>query len=150
MGIAALITWLLTAVGGFYMLSVWIAKGGPRRPSASHFPPALIFGHLALAVVGLVLWIIYLLTDTDALAWVAFIVLLPVAALGFTMLVRWIPSYRARAAVTATAPGATAGAATEQVPAEKHFPVVVVAGHGLFAVVTVVLVLLTALGVGGS
>jgi hypothetical protein len=146
MGIAALITWLLTAVGGFYMLSVWIAKGGTRRPSASHFPPALIVGHLALAVVGLVLWIIYLLTDTDALAWVAFVVLLPVAALGFTMLVRWMPSYRARAAVAASTPGAGA----EGEPAEKHFPVVVVAGHGLFAVVTVVLVLLTALGVGGS
>ncbi|MGW4339497.1 hypothetical protein ACWEK5_42930 [Rhodococcus koreensis] len=146
MGIAALITWLLTAVGGFYMLTVWVAKGGPRQPSTSRFPPALIVGHLGLAVVGLVLWIIYLLTDADALAWVAFVVLLPVAALGFTMLARWVPGYRARTAVPATAPGA--GADGE--PAEMHFPVVVVAGHGLFAVATVVLVLLTALGIGGS
>jgi hypothetical protein len=36
------------------------------------------------------------------------------------------------------------------VPAEQHFPVSVVALHGLLAVTTVVLVLLTALGVGGS
>lgn len=35
-------------------------------------------------------------------------------------------------------------------PAEKHFPVAVVAGHGLLAVVTVLLVLLAALGVGTS
>jgi hypothetical protein len=33
---------------------------------------------------------------------------------------------------------------------ESHFPVAVVAGHGLFAVATVLLVLLTVLGVAGS
>jgi uncharacterized membrane protein YqaE (UPF0057 family) len=32
----------------------------------------------------------------------------------------------------------------------RHFPVAVVAGHGLFAAATLILVLLTALGVGGS
>ena len=80
MGIAALITWLLTAVGGFEHAERLDREG--RDPPAERrcSPPALIFGHLGLAVVGLVLWIIYLLTDTDALAWVAFIVLLPVAA----------------------------------------------------------------------
>ncbi|MDT2007897.1 hypothetical protein FXW78_33035 [Rhodococcus opacus] len=150
MGIAALVTWLLTAVGGFYMLSVWISKGGTRRPGATRFPPAVIFGHFALAVVGLVLWIIYLVTDTDALAWAAFIVLLPVAVLGFTMLVRWLPSFRARSHPSATVPSAAGTGGGGGEPAEQHFPVVVVAGHGLFAVVTVVLVLLTALGVGGS
>jgi hypothetical protein len=35
-------------------------------------------------------------------------------------------------------------------PAEQHFPVPVVYLHGLLAVTAVVLVLLTALGVGGS
>jgi len=34
------------------------------------------------------------------------------------------------------------------VPPERHFPLAVVIGHGLFAVTTVVLVLLTVLGVG--
>ncbi|MFE7393942.1 hypothetical protein ACFU9K_42745, partial [Streptomyces sp. NPDC057582] len=53
----------------------------------------------------------------------------------------WIPVFQARAAV----PVAGAGHA----PAEGHFPVSVVAGHGLAAVTTVVLVLLTALGIGG-
>ncbi|HET6741338.1 MAG TPA: hypothetical protein VFH76_20475 [Kribbella sp.] len=138
MGIAALITWLITALGGFYLLYTWISKGGPRKPSASHFPPGLIFGHFALAAIGLVLWIIYLIVDSDVLAWIAFVLLVPVAALGFTMLARWLPTYRSRAAATA------------EVPAERHFPVAVVGGHGLFAVVTVVLVLLTALGVGES
>ncbi len=34
------------------------------------------------------------------------------------------------------------------VPPERHFPLAVVIGHGMFAVTTVVLVLLTVLGLG--
>jgi hypothetical protein len=37
-----------------------------------------------------------------------------------------------------------------QAPAERHFPVPIVVGHGLLAATTLVLVLLTMLGVGGS
>ncbi len=46
MGIAALITWILTAAGGFFLLATWIAKGGARggRPGSTRFPPAVIFG----------------------------------------------------------------------------------------------------------
>ncbi|MFE3455829.1 hypothetical protein ACFXJ8_43695 [Nonomuraea sp. NPDC059194] len=135
MAIAALITWVITALGGFYMLGTWIAHGGARG-GTSRLPVPVIFGHLALAAVGLVVWITYVITDTGALAWTAFGLLVPVAALGFLMLARWIPVRRASAA-------APAG------PAERHFPVAVVIGHGLAAVVTVVLVLLTALGIGG-
>ncbi|WP_438483751.1 DUF2231 domain-containing protein [Streptomyces sp. S186] len=49
----------------------------------------------------------------------------------------------------AAAGAAAAGEGQRPEPAERHFPVPVVAGHGLFAVATVVLVLLTALGIGG-
>jgi hypothetical protein len=42
----------------------------------------------------------------------------------------------------------TASGTSAVAPPEQHFPVPVVAGHGLLAVVTLVLVLLTALGVG--
>jgi hypothetical protein len=35
-------------------------------------------------------------------------------------------------------------------PAEQHFPVAIVGLHGLLAATTLVLVLLTAIGVGGS
>ncbi|MEU1209230.1 hypothetical protein [Nocardia sp. NPDC005825] len=144
MAIAALITWLFTAAGGFFLLGTWIAKGGVREPRTSHLPPPVIFGHFLLAVIGLVLWIIYLVTDSDALAWVAFGFLVPVAALGVVMLLRWIPIYRESRTVAAEpAPVSIPG----REPAERHFPVLVVGGHGLWAVVTVVLVLLTALGV---
>ncbi len=150
MGIAALITWVLTAAGGFFLLATWIAKGGARggRPGSTRFPPAVIFGHFLLAAAGLIVWIIYLITDTDALAWTAFIILVPVALLGFAMLIRWIPTYRARAVAATGGPGADT--APGRGPAERHFPLAVVGGHGLLAVITLVLVLLTALGVGGS
>jgi hypothetical protein len=137
MDIAALIAWLVTAVGGFVMLGTWIGKGGTREPGRSRFSPALIFGHFALAAAGLVLWIVYLVAGGAALAWIAFVLLVPVAALGFTMLARWIPGYRAR---TTSGPGGDAP--------EQHFPVVVVGAHGLVAVATVVLVLLAAIGAG--
>ncbi|TCO54304.1 hypothetical protein [Actinocrispum wychmicini] len=139
MDVAALITWLVTAVGGFVMLGTWIAKGGTRKPRTSHFPPGLIFGHFALAAAGLVVWIIYLITKNHSLTWIAFILLVPVALLGFTMLARWVSVRRAHATVGGP------DTAAAQPPAERHFPVVIVGGHGLFAVVTVVLVLLTAL-----
>ena len=130
MAVAALITWLITAVGGFVMLGLWISRGGHRPDSGTRLAPGLVFSHVALAVIGLVVWIVYLAVDKTALAWIAFVLLLPVAALGFTMLARWIPARR-----TGTA--------------ESRFPVPVVIGHGLFAATTLVLVLLAALGVGG-
>ncbi|MFI9061914.1 hypothetical protein ACIGQE_08585 [Streptomyces sp. NPDC053429] len=139
MDIAALITWVVTALGGFYMLGTWIKRGGARG-GGSHLPVPVVFGHFALAAAGLVVWIIYVITDKDALAWTAFALLVPVALLGFAMLARWIPVYRAHPTA--------AGGGGQDAPAERYFPVPVVAAHGVFAVVTVVLVLLTALGVG--
>lgn len=145
MAIAALIAWLLTAAGGFYLLAIWIAKGGSRRTGSSHLPPGVMFGHLGLAAGGLLVWIGYLLTGRAGLAWTALVLLLPVAALGFLMLARWVPTYRARAA--APVGGASRGASADA-PAESRFPVVVVGAHGLLATVTVVLVLVAAMAAG--
>jgi hypothetical protein len=145
MSIAALITWLITALGGFYLMGTWIARGGVRQQQtkSTRFPAPVIFGHFLLAVAGLVVWIIYLVADAKALAWTAFVILLPVALLGFAMLARWVPVHRAR-----TAARTQASAGSQDAPAEQGFPVIVVLGHGLFAVITLILVLLTALGVG--
>jgi hypothetical protein len=134
MEIAALVAWLITAVGGFFLLGTWLARGGTR---ASRFPPALIFGHFLLAAIGLIVWIVYVVNDSDGLAWAAFVILLPVALLGFAMLARWLSGR-----------SAAGGTDASGAPAEQHFPVPVVIGHGLLAVTTLVLVLLTALGVG--
>jgi hypothetical protein len=131
MGIAALITWLITAVGGFVLVGIWAAAGGHRTGSAtgSRLAPGLVFGHLGLAVAGLVLWIAYLVTGTDGLGWAGFAALLPVALLGFVMFARWLSSRRTGAA-------------------ESRFPVPVVLGHGLLGATTLVLALLAAAGVG--
>jgi hypothetical protein len=42
-----------------------------------------------LAATGLVIWIIYVANDSDSLAWVAFVLLAIVAALGWTMFAIW-------------------------------------------------------------
>ena len=130
MALIALITWLVTAAGGFFMLFRWMGRGGHRPGSASRLSSPLVYLHFLLAAVGLVVWIVYLAIDSDALTWVAFILLLPTALLGFTMFARWLGSRR-----------------TDSVP-ESGFPVPVVLGHGVFAATTLVLVLLTALGIG--
>jgi len=153
-GIAALVAWVFTALGGFVMLGRWISRGGLRqqRSGATHFPASLVFSHFGLAAGGLVVWISYLLTDQIRLAWVAFVLLIPVVLLGFVMLARWVPVYQGRA-VTAGASSARARAGSglaEVQPAERHLQVPVVVAHGLFAVVTVVLVLMAALGAAGS
>jgi manganese efflux pump family protein len=145
MGIAALILWIITAGGGFFLLAKWVAGGGHRQSSATKFPPALIFGHFLLAAAGLVLWIVYLVIKNAPTGWVALIVLAPVAVLGFTMLRLWIPSYRNRR-VPASA-GGSGAPPTSDAP-ERSFPIAVVTAHGVLAVTTVVLVLLTMLNIG--
>jgi hypothetical protein len=139
MGWAALISWIVTAGGGFVLLAIWVSRGGMQQREGGRIRPALILSHFGLAATGLVLWIVYVVNDSDTLAWIAFALLVVVAVLGWTMFAIW---WRRRQL------GAAAGAGAEPgEPAEQHFPVPVVAGHGLLAVTTVVLVLLSALGV---
>ncbi len=139
---AALIAWVITAGGGFVLLSIWLARGGMRQAEGKRIRPPLILTHFLLAATGLVLWIIYLASDSDTLAWIAFVLLLVVALLGFTMLAIWLQQRQGRAGAVETA--------TADQPAEQNFPVPVVVMHGLLAATTLVLVFLTAVGVGGS
>ncbi|MGN6799011.1 MAG: hypothetical protein ACTHKS_12795 [Gaiellaceae bacterium] len=137
---AALITWVLTAGGGFVLLSIWLARGGMKsQASGNRIKPPLIMSHFLLAATGLVLWIIYVVNDDSTLAWIAFVLLLVVALLGFTMFAIWLRRRQAGA-----------GGATPDTPAEQHFPIAIVGLHGLLAATTLVLVLLAAAGVGGS
>jgi hypothetical protein len=136
---AALISWIVTAGGGFALLGLWLRHGGMRQKEGRQIRPPLILSHFALAATGLVLWIVYLVSDSGALAWIAFAILVAVALLGWTMFAIWWQRRQARAEA---APTATPG-----VPAEQHFPVSIVTLHGLLAVTTVVLVFLAAVGV---
>jgi hypothetical protein len=136
----ALATWVLTAGGGFVMLGLWLQHGGME---SSHEPGDRIrvrqlFTHFGLAATGLVIWIVYVASDADALAWIAFALLLIVALLGFGMLVIWLRARQQQPAV----------ANPHDPPAERHFPTPVVGAHGVLAATTLVLVLLVAAGVG--
>jgi hypothetical protein len=163
MALAALVTWVITAGLGFFMLATWVSGGGTRSgdSAASHFRPPVVFAHFLLAAAGLVVWVVYLAGDSQALAWVAFADLLVVALIGDTLVYRWFKDRqggaRGPADTGVSRPGGTGSAATrtgsattaEPALAEQRIPPAVVAAHGVFAVTTVVLVLLAALGVGG-
>ena len=140
---AALITWVLTAGGGFVLLAIWLGRGGHRqgREGGLRIRPPLIFSHFLLAATGLVLWIVYLANDSSALAWIALVLLVVVAALGWTMFAIWYQRRRVQPA------GADVTAVGSE-PPEQRFPVPIVTLHGILAVTTVVLVFLTAVGVG--
>jgi hypothetical protein len=173
MSLAALFSWLITAGGGLYLLTIWLIEYDHefQAGAATRLPVPVISAHALLAVTGLGLWGYYLFSDAARLAWAVVAILAIVAVLGLIMAARWIVVYRAyrtpRVAVAATGahsasaslftPAATeppgAGPGTHPRapgPPERHFPLPVVIGHGLFATVTIVFVVLTALDMGGS
>jgi hypothetical protein len=92
LGFITLITWLLDAVSGGYMLRTWIARGGLRRQRATDaLAPAVVFGHFGLASTGLLLWISYLITRWIVLAWLAVGGLVVVIGLGISTVTVWTP-----------------------------------------------------------
>lgn len=150
MSIAALIFWIVTALGGFYLLGNWLRRGGMRQQAAgvTRFRPPLIFGHFLLAAAGLIVWIVFVIAHQTALAWAGFIIIALVALLGFTMFARWLSVARTAVPVPVPAGAPSAPGGSQAVPAERELPVPVVAAHGLLAATTLVLVLLSAIGIG--
>jgi hypothetical protein len=128
-----LCAWLLTAGLGGYLAMVWVRHGGLRQrtPGVTRLPLWLVLGHVALAVAGLAAWTAYVVGGVRSSAWAACAVVLIVAAFGFMMLLRWLPSSGRH----------SHGAAT----AERHFPLTAVVAHGTAAGATVLLVLLVVL-----
>jgi hypothetical protein len=143
MSVAALFTWLATIGGGLVLLVIWIIEYDPEFQSAAatRLPVPVISLHAFLGLAGLMLWVSYLLLDQQRLAWATLCVLGAVAVLGLVMASRWIVVYRG---VAAPGPSLTRNTI---VPPERNFPLPVVVLHGVGAVTTVVLVLLTTLGV---
>jgi hypothetical protein len=150
MSIVALITWITAAAGGLYLVSIWLIEYDKefQASAATRLPPVVLFSHVTFAGGGLIVWAAYLVFDSDNLVWISVLALLMAAALGTTMAVRWIGVYRETREMKLQA--AIDGRPIGIGPPERNFPLPVVIGHGLFAVTTVALVLLTALGVGGG
>lgn len=133
MEIAALVMGLLTATLGLYLLVRWLSDGGLRRQrtKVTRFPAALVLGHPALAVLALITWVVFLSTARAFYAWSAFGELIVVDLLGFVMFTRWLTG---RGGKHAREGG-------------RDFPTVTVVAHGVVAILTFVLVLLTAIAV---
>jgi manganese efflux pump family protein len=147
MGVASLISWFVTAFVGLYLLTVWLIENDvSQRAVRSRLPGPVIGGHVLLALTGLVCWVVHLLFGSASWGWAALGVLGGVATLGLTMFTRWIPVHAAYMAAEA----AGSRSAESDFPAERAFPVTVVTIHGVLAVTTVTLVLLTVLGAGGG
>jgi len=146
MSVAALFTWLVTIAAGLTLLVIWIIEYDREFQSATatRLPVPVISAHALVGMGGLMLWIGYLLLDQERLAWATVAALGIAALLGLIMAARWIRVYRV---VVNPGPSLTRSIA---VPPERNFPLPVVVTHGILAVTTLVLVLFTALGVGGS
>lgn len=150
LGLAALAAWLVTAGLGTAMMARWIFRGGIR--GARHRAggrAAMNFAHLGLALSGLAIWAGYLLTGLSGLSWAACLFLLPVTGLGMSLLVLRLPG-QAPAAVAALAPGQSPGLAIVARPGLAARPpgVLIIAAHVAFAVATMLLTLLAAIGSG--
>ncbi|MGH3298153.1 MAG: hypothetical protein ACRDP7_40825 [Trebonia sp.] len=90
---AALVSWLVTASLGAFMLRTWLARGGLRgeRAKAGGLPPQLIFGHAAAALTGLLAWVAFVASGVRPVAWAAVALLMVAVGLGLCTVTLWTP-----------------------------------------------------------
>jgi hypothetical protein len=128
---AALIAWVITALGGLVLFLQWVRHGGLGQKEGIR--TRRLLAHLALAVVGLGFWVGYLANDNRTLAWMAVGILVTVALLGISM---FVISLRGRTTTLRT-----------ETPAEGMFPFPLVVLHGALATTTLFLSTLAAIGI---
>jgi len=153
---------IVTVLAGLFLLAIWLIEYDPefQRSAATRLPVPVISTHALLAIGGVGVWVMYLITDVKTRAYRTLAVLTVVVTFGLVMAVRWVGVYRTRAyspsravATPAYADGGTSAwqmggpretaVAEVIVPPERNFPVPVVIGHGLFAFTSLALVLIT-------
>jgi hypothetical protein len=138
----ALLAWLATAASGGFVLARWLLAGGsPLRRTPTAAPPAVILGHVGAGALGLVLWVSFMLSGWVPLAWTALAVLAPVAGLGMGVLLLGLPG-PPRPRTGTRAVGARAAGRRARIP------VLAIAAHGMFALTTLLLVLMATIGAG--
>lgn len=94
--VAVLVIWLVTEALGGIMLRGWFARGGslgirrqPGQPEGMSLP--ILAGHAGLNLVGLLFWILFLLSSVRFLAWVALGFMAPAIGLGISTVTIWTP-----------------------------------------------------------
>ena len=166
MAIAAMIAWVLTASIGVYMLRTWVTRGGLRRQRATGVgvPPAVVFGHASAALTGLLIWLGFIDTGLDLLAWLGVTVVAGAITLGVCTVTLWtpypvaVPPAPAPAAAPKATPAAEPGTVTDEMIAEllaDPFPAsrrprlklagLVPVAHGFAALTTFMLAVLAAI-----
>jgi hypothetical protein len=141
MSTIALFAWIATVLVGLVLLIIWLMEYDREFQSAAatRLPVPVISAHALLGIGGLLVWGFYLLTDEESLALPTVADLGVVVVLGLIMAARWLGVYRAYAAPDSST------SMVIRVPPERHFPRSVVAIHGILAVSTLVLVVLSVL-----
>ncbi len=144
MSIAAMAVWIVTAIIGALLLAGGISNEHRQAAEAAAAPgeteataggpashPLLEFTHPALAVIGLMFWIFYVVSDHSAFAWIAFAMLATTGLLGTGWLISGVERRR-----------------RARVPPGPVFPRRLVVLHGVAVACTVTLVLLAAVHIG--
>src|SRR6516164_3251628 len=64
MAVAALVSWLLAGSAGIYMFGTWLSRGGRghQRARSDGLPPAVIFTHLSFGALGFAAWVSFTVT----------------------------------------------------------------------------------------
>ena len=166
MATAAMIAWVLTASIGVYMLRTWVTRGGLRRQRATGVgvPPAVVFGHASAALTGLLIWLGFVDTGLDLLAWLGVTAIGCAIALGVCTVTLWtpypvaVPPAPAPAAAPKATPATEPGTVTDEMIAEllaDPFPAsrrprlklagLVPVAHGFAALTTFMLAVLAAI-----
>ena len=118
---------MLTASIGVYMLRTWVARGGLRqqRSTGVGVPPAVVFGHASAALTGLLVWLGFLKTGWDPLAWTGIGLIASAIALGVCTVTLWTPYpvIVPPVAAPAPAPSAAPSAAPAASPPADAFSV---------------------------
>jgi hypothetical protein len=152
MGVAAMIAWILTALGALALTGIWLAGGGLRQQAnrMTRLRAPVVFGFVGLVVVGLILWILYLTAHTAGLGLAAVVLLVIGAVLGALMVTAWVAGGGHRSTARPEFTGLTRGARSghrmsgalgTEVAAEHRFPPAFVAGEGILTLLTLFLAL---------
>ncbi len=93
---ATLVSWLATEALGVLMVRGWIVRGGmraarqrPAQPDTMSLP--ILAGHAGLNAAGLVCWIVFLAAAAKPAAWLAIVLMAPAIGLGISTVTIWTP-----------------------------------------------------------
>jgi len=141
---SALASWLAAALVGAYLLAGRLIRGRGRLIRRPRAVPVVPLIHAGLAISGLLIWIAFTITSVAALAWADVGLTWVIAGLGMATLLGGLDHSSSRTG--SAAPGASAGTTAAAFPSQA--PVIVIALHGALATLTILLVLLAAVGIG--